>query len=128
MSRNTKNKIVTLWAGDTAIHFIKRIKKSLQYIYVVEVENIGIDGIDFDMSKLTSPFGYNVLNYPSYELEINEDKLLTQGHIKVGGKRHKGIVAFIKNERATNAPIVFYNGYSVRVNFIERRNRLHGSV
>lgn len=128
MSKNMQNKIVTLLAGDTAIHFIKRIKKSLQFIYVVEVENIGVDGIDFDMSKLTSPFGTNVLNYPGYELEINENKLLTQGHINVGGKRHKGIVAFLKNERATNAPMVNYNGYSIRINFIERRKKLHGSV
>lgn len=117
-------KTITLWAGDTAIHFLKRIRKSMHFFYLVEVENIGVDGIEYNMKKLSSPHGTNVLHMTEKdEFGINEHKLLKKGEIIVNGPRDKGIVGFIKNERATNAPIVEYKGYKVKLDFNERKKR-----
>jgi hypothetical protein len=63
----------------------------------------------------------------NYDFGIKEERFLKRGHIVVNGKREKGVVGFVKNDTATDAPIVEYNGYSVRLNFKERR-RKRGAV
>lgn len=115
--------MITLWTDTIAIHFIQRVKKKVHFVYKVEVENISDSGADFDMSLLTSKHGTNILRTQNIDIQINEDKLLTTGHIVLGGKREKGLVAFVKNDIATNAPLVCYNGKSVRLDFNERGRR-----
>jgi hypothetical protein len=116
------DKIITLWAADIAIHFLKRIRKNMHFFYLVEVENIGVDEVEYDIEKLSSPHGTNVLLIDNtYDYEIKEHKLLKQGKIKVNGNRNKGIIGFVKNERATNTPIINYLGYQVRLDFTERK-------
>lgn len=106
------------------ITFIKRLKKPLLYVYRVEVENLTNSDIPYDMSEITSPYGTNALelgqNPKTIGLDINEHRFLTSDILGKKDKQ-KGIVAFVKNEIACNAPKIEFRGIIVKLNFEKRK-------
>ena len=76
----------SIFANGIAIHFQNQIERQDYYLYDVEVENIGVDGIAYDMKGL---------------------KCSNEGAIVVGVERVSGIIAFKMDITVSNDPPIF---------------------
>ena len=103
----------SIFTKNLAIHFVNDLSNETHYIYDVELENVGSDGVNYDMKNLYCRNGLNVLDLN--EFTIPDGKvLLNEGHIVVGLERVSGIVAFEKEITVTNDPPIFeYDEYVV---------------
>ena len=98
----------SIFGNGIAIHFNNRIEREGYYIYDVEVENIGVDGITYDMKGLKCSNGDNVLSLNEFDMTGLENKvLLNEGSIVVGVERVSGIVAFKMDVTISNDPPIF---------------------
>jgi hypothetical protein len=98
----------SIFANGIAIHFINRIEREGYYVYDMEVENIGVDGITYDMKGLKCSNGENVLTLNEFDMTGLESKtLLNEGAIVVGVERVSGIVAFKMDITISNDPPLF---------------------
>jgi hypothetical protein len=105
----------SLFTKNLAIHFINDLSNATHYIYDVELENVGVDGANYDMKNLYCSNGDNVLELNEFDLSLIQGKtLLNEGHIVVGINRVSGVVAFKKDITITNdAPIFNYDEFVV---------------
>ena len=98
----------SIFANGIAIHFQNKIERQDYYLYDVEVENIGVDGIAYDMKGLKCSNGTNVLILNEFDMTGLEDKiLLNEGAIVVGVERVSGIIAFKMDITVSNDPPIF---------------------
>lgn len=112
----------SIFTKNLAIHFVSTIQNNDYYIYDVELENVGVDGVNYDMKNLFCSNGTNVLDLNEFDLNLITGKtLLNEGHIVVGAERVSGVVAFLKDITISNdAPIFEYdevviNTYSAQI-------------
>lgn len=89
-----------------AIHFVNDLSNETHYIYDVELENNGVDGVNYDMKNLYCSNGTNVLDIDEFTIPDGKT-LLNEGHIVVGVDRVSGIVAFLKDVQISNDPPIF---------------------
>ena len=97
-------------AKNLAIHFVNDISNDTHYIYDVELENVGVDGVNYDMKNLYCGNGTNVLDIDEFTIPQGKT-LLNEGHIVVGVERVSGIVAFLKDVTISNDPPMFEYDY-----------------
>jgi hypothetical protein len=112
----------SLFTKNLAIHFVNDLSNETHYIYDVELENVGVDGVNYNMQNLYCSNGTNVLDLNEFNMSLIEGKtLLNEGHIVVGTERVSGVVAFEKDIQISNdAPIFEYdevivNTYSAQI-------------
>jgi len=111
------------------ITFTKQTQKSLYHIFVLEVSNPNKkihfeDGepdpniyIEYDMAKMVCNAGTNILTLDeNFDYGIKEEKLLTRATL-APNKKDKGFVGFLKNDMATNQPILKYENAKIMLDF-----------
>lgn len=96
----------SIFAKNLAIHFVNDLSSETHYVYDVELENVGVDGVNYDIKNLYCSNGTNVLEIDEFNVP-NGKVLLNEGHIVVGVERVSGIVAFLKDVQIANDPPVF---------------------
>jgi hypothetical protein len=85
------------------IKFLQRIDHPVHHTYLVELKNYSNSNINYDMTKLASPYGQNALL-----VNDTEYNLINSGTLSPGGTL-QGYVSVIKNDRATRNPSFSYN-------------------
>ena len=112
----------SIFTKSLGIHFVNTIPSTDYHICEVELENVGVDGTNYDMKNLYCSNGSNVLDLDEFDLTLITGKtLLNEGHIVVGTERVSGVVAFLKDVTVSNdSPIFEYdevtiNTYSAQI-------------
>ena len=112
----------SLFTKNLAIHFTNDLSNSTHYIYDVELENVGADGVNYDMKNLYCSNGTNVLELNEFDMGLIQGKtLLNEGHIIVGTDRVSGVIVFEKDITITNDAQLFeydeviVNTYSAQI-------------
>ena len=116
------NNVNAIFTKNLAIHFINIIPNADYYLCEVELENVGVDGVNYNMQNLSCSNGTNVLDLNEFNMNLISGKtLLNEGHIVVGTERVSGVVAFLKDVTISNdSPVFEYdevtiNTYSVQI-------------
>ena len=97
----------SIFTSGLAIHFVNDLSNDTHYIYDVELENVGVDGVNYNMGNLACTNGTNVMYKEEFDFDLQGKVLLNRGHIVVGVERVSGIVAFEKMFRIPNDPPIF---------------------
>lgn len=112
----------SMFTKNLGIHFVNMIPNDEYYIYDVELENVGVDGVNYNMQNLSCSNGTNILDLNEFDVNLISGKtLLNEGHIVCGVERVSGVVVFKKDINISNDPPIFeydeviVNTYSAQI-------------
>jgi len=95
------------------ITFLKRKRLIGYFVYLIKIASISDKEVEYDLGKLYSLNGTNVLQMAD-SFHVEGEEVLKSG--KLSPKEElTGYIAFLKNDFATNEPIFTYEGHETKV-------------